>query len=607
MNTNKSTPPAVQPTCSSSVKDDEFKNLSGDVGTKQHGDYCKNKDKSLDTQSLKDTTEKDSCVCCNVAKIDESKELELNAFHLLETHLREKLEEFKLSNCKSCCIPPKEEEKLFSAILQRVKQIITDSTSVIACKCAPKIPAEGSWHRAYMLLQEYLKIKIKRVQCLCLSTEDDKQAVLPNVMEKVCTLIDNDFQRLKAICKCRIKTDGLDQSPNTECPEKDNCRTLEDQIDTAADLQNTEKINKEVSNRSLILTQNISSQSPNIEMETKSCDIIEMFNENNGPHKTNTCCGVTKFNNCFCVESSRVGKSYVEFGTQEVLVNQCINVLQEVKEVSLPTDLKTVQYSDQEKRHVISNNELHSVLSPELDKKPDVRKSTPYIGYTVDCSCNGVLGTCTCTKSIISGKNDNINSIWNTLTSNKLRYSDISYIMDAVPYKGLNEVNDLKNTHHPIIPQPITKLTCDTKVSAQDCEGVILKDSKMKLNKTFLSTTTSGTDVSFGQDLNSEEPIDWCDCSSSMKQKTQKINNISDNTGVDSLYYPLRNVMNQDKNESLVKSDPVGSLSSNCDCNMVPMCHVKMLVENIENKLMHSKCTCDSLCSKICPVHSKKL
>lgn len=582
------------PACVCDVKIDEVKDLLNNVVTKQHGDFCKNQDKSLDTQSFNNVIDNESCVCCNKAKKDESKDLELNAFHLLEEHLRDKLEEFKSANCKSSCIPPEEEEKIFSTILQRVKKIITESTIDTACRCASEEPAEGSWHRAYMLLQEYLKIKIKRVQCLCLPTEDAKETVLPNVMEKVYNLIDTDFQRLKQICKCQNNSKAHDPNLNIEIPEKDSCHAHEIDTNTSTDFQNIEKMSKEVSNRSLVVTENISSQiSPNIEMETKSCDIMEISYLNTETGTTNKCCRITKLNHdkCYCLNSTRITKSNVELVGTEVFVSQCINV-QEGVEVSFP---KKIQDSDPQQK---SNTVLDSIL----EDKPDNRKSTPYIGYTVDCSCDSVLGPCICTKSMISGKNDNINSIWNTLTSNKLRYNDISYIMDAVPNKESTEANDLTKTYNATSPQAVDKVTCDTKVSAQYCEELILKDSKKKLNKTFVSTTESGNDVRYARGSNSGGPMEWHECSST-KQNTQKHNDISHNICDDSFYSPER--MLRGTNEGLIKSDQIESLSSNCECNMVPMCHVKMLVENIENKLIHSKCTCDSMSSKICPVHSK--
>ncbi|KAF9419223.1 hypothetical protein HW555_004150 [Spodoptera exigua] len=106
-------------------KFEEFKGLLADF-LNHKAPEARYKDEALDSQSFKSIAKNmESCVCCNnIYNLDDSKDLEVNAFHLLEDHLKGKLEEFKSFTCKSSCIPPEEEQKLFSAILQRVKQDI---------------------------------------------------------------------------------------------------------------------------------------------------------------------------------------------------------------------------------------------------------------------------------------------------------------------------------------------------------------------------------------------------------------------------------------------------------------------------------------------------
>lgn len=591
------------PACDCSLKHDEVKNTPKAIGIKHHGDFNKNEDKSMDTHSLKVLPESECCVCC-VDKLDDSKDLEVNAFHLLEKHLREKMEEFKAVNCKSTCIRPEEEERLFSTILNKVKQIITENTGDITCKCNPIESVEGSWHRAYILLEEYLKIKIKKVSCLCLSTEKTNSNVLPDILEKVCTLIDDDFKRLKKMCKCKNADSNIVYV--TEFPEKDSSdftynNNNKQENYTLTELKEVDETSKQISNNSILQTQDTSSQmSPTRDMDTKSCDAIEIKTQNEHTSNifANKCCKITEtsYDHNFRKHSTKITKSFNKlFGSNDLTINQCANI-QDNREIVTPVvNIGT----EQGRGHDFDATEKHKniMLSGSND---GINGNTPYIGYTIDCSCDEALGACSCTKSLIKGKGDNINSIWNTLTSNKLRHNDISYIMDGIANKKLTEkeknLDELKITDN---TQPVMKSTCDLKTGALYWDEIVLKDSNDRLNKQFKSNTTSGEDIMFTPD----------DCSNSTKHKTLIMADFSDNTCEDSLYYPVGNIIYRGKSTGLIKSDPIHlptSFSSDCDCNMVPMCHVKMLVENIENKLIHSKCTCDSLCSKVCPVHSKK-
>ncbi|CAB3237242.1 unnamed protein product [Arctia plantaginis] len=237
-------------------------------------------DIALDSQSLScqvDTLS--SCVCCNKKQVDCTKDLEVNTFDLLEAHLKEKIKEFKISSCQSSCISAEEEEKIFHTILKRVKQVISDCANELRYNESGGLldTSKGSWQRAYGLLQEYLKMKIKRAQCLPLINED-KDVILSDILEKVCGLIESDFEKLKDMCKCeknnkpltkitKIKSlsDSYKEMPQKVVPLKENDMKI---------INNTNKtLSKQSSIKPTVLTKKLSSQVRfNVEMENKSCD-----------------------------------------------------------------------------------------------------------------------------------------------------------------------------------------------------------------------------------------------------------------------------------------------------------------------------------------------
>ncbi|XP_039745503.1 multidrug resistance-associated protein 4-like [Pararge aegeria] len=166
---------------------------------------------NINTSKLRNEND-DVCVCCkNNASLETSKDLELNAFNLLEEHIKKKLGECLQSSSKSSCITSEEENELFNTILMKVKEVISESTKGLICKHCEESTNQGSWSRAYGMLQEYLKVKIKRVQCSCVSSEGHVESILPSILKKVSDLIENDFQRLKKKCK-----NAIDDKKNTE-------------------------------------------------------------------------------------------------------------------------------------------------------------------------------------------------------------------------------------------------------------------------------------------------------------------------------------------------------------------------------------------------------
>ncbi|CAG5018103.1 unnamed protein product [Parnassius apollo] len=136
-------------------------------------------------------------------------------------------------------------------------------------------------------------------------------------------------------------------------------------------------------------------------------------------------------------------------------------------------------------------------------------------------------------------------------------------------------------------------------------ENVELKSSKQCLHNVIHDTTNTSHIYSNNEPVNLSYD-EWDDCESSPCCQT---NNEYINTHDQLCSYfnsPVDKVANHLKDKILLDSDEVmayGIKSQNCNCEMVPICHVKMLVGNIESKLVNSMCTCDSMDPKVCPVH----
>ncbi|XP_041974011.1 uncharacterized protein LOC121729537 [Aricia agestis] len=134
-----------------------------------------------------------SCVCCNDFNSN-ADEIEINALNLLKEHIKDKIRDLKPSLKHSISVD--EEKIIYKNILKEIKNIVTDDTFEVLCKCSFK-NHEGSRQRAYNLLKEYLKIKIKKVQCSCTKEYDHSEKLLPTILDKITELIENDFERLK--------------------------------------------------------------------------------------------------------------------------------------------------------------------------------------------------------------------------------------------------------------------------------------------------------------------------------------------------------------------------------------------------------------------------
>lgn len=667
------------PNCQCKVNFDEFKNYIDVVFQNQQT----NEDKGLDVQSFKDMKhQEESCICCNKQNVDESEDLEENTFHLLEEHLKKKLEDFKETSCNSTCIPPEEEEKLFTAILKRVRQVITDSTNKITCKCGNEEENSkgGSWNRAYGLLQEYLKTKIQRVQCSCIVTEDNtNDNILPEVLGKVCNLIEHDFQRLKDVCGCK-KSELQDKQVyfKEELPERDNDFNVKK---SGIDVNNYTCQNPQTS---AIIRENNSSQVPAfLGMKTKSCNPLETYaknvqtlenaQENLKPSDTTPDCNCSEkkvdaellgtielkksaesFNNsgsrikpaqfsnlpyiayaseCICrdIECTNNSVPVVDINNtlieNDVLKKPISGINNSVKVTSISSN-KPIRNKLEENKVGHEHNEKDKQIKIEkkidaeflddnetktTDSKSENFPKQPYIGYTIDCSCDTALGACVCMKSGFQADNELMDSIMKKSMPNDTYYEKVSYIMKSNPVVNANYHNDLFSDmngdlylhnilKHKTLYEDDSKHDCETEVSF-DREDITLKSSREYFEMAHTTTNTIDDNISVDTDYsNSEAPLDWCECCSQMPPREMNSDQLKH-----SLYFPVplgndkQNKLKKDNGKSVSKTIP-----TYCDCDLVPICHVKMLVENIENKLVSAKCTCDSMIPKVCPIHSTR-
>lgn len=609
------------PTCQCNVDFDAFKNFFDN--SLQFGDHKINIDENIDTQSLskENDSEQDPCVCCKTKNDKkELNDLEANTFQLLEQHLKEKLHEFKL-HCQSSCISPEEENALFSTIAHKVKQIVSQNTSKIGCKCSDESKSEGSWNRAFSLLQEYLKAKIKRVQCLCKKEND--QNILPDMTVQIRDLINNDFEQLKNNCKCKVQE--VEQNSNNQSqfidqfPEKDTVSKRNVGFTYSPEIQ--------IYN---IPKQSISSQVTNVlKMDSKSCEALKNDIHDNtrtvGTRKSATAAYAmcTESKCCQCreltsFENNQLSQSKEMFHSPDT-TNVGENNIKSVtvnKEESGSTghnvkELELNKYIVDEKNeallHDLTNHDGHTEVT------------LPYIGYTVDCSCAYNMGHCVCSKSIFQGNNNEISDFWKSLENNNLNKANVSYILDTAYEKKHSQTNFIEVAEDSYVrnmPKTNCTPTCKSSASAdQHClptcnatvnssmhdDGIVLIDSNDKCHSPNKNNTTNTAEddlASFGTDYTTDDLTEWYECGSQhADERTSK-----------SVHFPTGHHLKRTKSDSSPtnNTEKLFKKFSDCACNMVPICHVKMLMENIENKLVNSECTCDSLCSKVCPVHGKR-
>ncbi|XP_047523313.1 uncharacterized protein LOC125061763 isoform X1 [Pieris napi] len=473
---------------------------------------------------------KESCICCN--DTEQQEDLECNTFNLLEDYLRDRLNQFKTS-CKSSCIQPKDEEKLYSTVLNKVKDFISINTDKVSCKCLKACEGDDRWTRVYGLLQEYLNMKIQRVQCTCPQREEP--SALPNVLDEVTNLINNDFKKLKDLCVCERKR------PDDEPATKASVRFSEKET-----VQTPDK-------------KEMSSFTTNVDVLNTSCSPIPSIDNRvnvETVEKVTSC----KLNNLY-VTDCKCRNAFTEPCFLGVAVNE---------ETEIPSLSNVDMKSSTTSKGVYSNIELKQ----------------PYIGYTLNCSCDNYLG-CVCTKSLVQTNDNKINLLWNSFS--KVYPEKLSYIMRAVPL--------IKSEHNSFGKEFLSYTTQDLKddeyfdITESECQTQTSIGGEIALKKSADVIDKSNNDTN--TEVKGNE-------SSSSHQSFVTVPNDEDiltnkNTLYNSLFLPVDNL-------GSIKSDS-SSKSNGCECNMVPICHIKLLVENIEYNLKNSNCICDAMSSQVCPIH----
>ncbi|KAL4709163.1 hypothetical protein ACJJTC_008091 [Scirpophaga incertulas] len=565
------------------------------IESKHQGDFFHKETVNYNSQQ--------SCVCCDGTNSEEIVDLEHNAFNLLQTHLRERLDNLKtLSQIDS--LTSQEEETLFSTILERVKQIIKQNTSDLSCRCI-KTPQNGSWQRAYVLLQEYLRMKMKKIQCFCASSDRNK-TVLPDIMGKICNSIESDFDRLKNICQNLPNNQNI----KSDLPERD-----------GHFFYNHTKNHNDTREENIEFSEHIVSQMPfsKFDKSTKSCDVLKAgsrkISMNSGINDKNhdevfTCTSINDMieNKCIGTKVKSLNKS-LNLNCKE---NTCFQVLDKDsgnknhvpylgctinctcdENTNSTTCPKFIALKNGENINNIWKNITQKAISNNLSymMQTVIPRNNHVAGYTIDCSCDGPPESCICAKSSILKNRDNIYSMWKEITNKKLQNNNLSYIMENVSHKKYID-NDTKKCMRKT-NAVADKCVSDANTCIHEEDNIILKDSIDKIGKTFESSGTSFTE----NEVKGKKPLNRC---------YKSVANLSNNYDQDNSLNNVINMNPQGDNVHL-KSNLIplgGPLSSSCECNMVPLCHVKMLVNNIENKLLCSKCTCDSMCPKVCPLHS---
>lgn len=679
--------------CECSIKLNDFKKFTD----KNLATFAVNKDAAIDVQSSKCFKNRDeSCVCCNKHNDDNCRDLEDNAFHLLEQYLKKKLSEFKAMSCSPLCIPPEEEEKIFSIIVQKVKCLISESTNQMVCKCSLiEGKSQGSWTRAYGLLQEYLKIKIKKFQCSCLLAEDNKDYILPEVLEKISNLIEYDFQRLKKLCCCTnspnslIKTNIISTAENGEMKvsPKDlnallsskqnysNFAKIDDQIAVNANLFSPINYLQQCMMPQLSITLTAEEKlcntniSKSLHEDFSTCSLHKHKNRNSNSSVTNN--ELSKSSKLFYsqVTDKKINDAVFPHGQYKsqktefnalngneydsnVKINSETIISKEGNDVKEKTssdrfteeryniseNQKAVRSADNYKEtinHPTNDNTKHKynlrlkkkTLSSTcnsncdqrstvlLEKKSFIENDTDSkpisLDETIDCICDDSLGAHVCPENIINTDPvviDNIftKSVPDTTFSKNLSYTFRNQLLQNIDPKATSE-DVSKEVIMPGILKicgasnnfPVSEATCCKKV-----RKLVLKQSPMSNVVKSHAETNTFEDIASVDTYCSvtEDALEWCECNSQIVSNKQ----IDTDQLKRSIFFPSPVENNKNLNDDIINCGlTISRLPKHvCDCEKVPLCHVKLLVENIESKLANANCTCDSLIPKVCPVHS---
>ncbi|XP_063372521.1 uncharacterized protein LOC134660674 [Cydia amplana] len=626
-----------------------------------------NEEKSVEVQNnSNDVLSPDEpCVCCPITKVDNTSDLEVNAFQLLEEHLKSKLDEFRSLACKSTCIPNADEKCILNDTIVKVKKLILESANKVTCKCSRNNQScNGSWNRAYSLLHEYLKTKIEHIECICSSVEyGQDENLVTRILSQISCLIENDLQRLKNMCSnCNDTT--LDTSSKREsyikhepqCSISD-LKNHNNSIITNAIEKNNMPITQVVESKFVSYTNGISlphNKSAQVllhhSVETKSCDAIKMYSKYCEVQTLDVMKKKVVIDNYVNSESYDVkpitNQQYDDTSTQKA--EKKSNLHPDMQNNGLTKDTTSFQKRDITVLPVVmspgnninengsmKNNLIDDQLLDEKKKIHVVNEDDKFdeqflanIGCTINCCCDRDLG-CVCTKSTVTSNTEwlRTNYIFKTFTQKQSVVESVSYILKSVPNKIPNNVNSIED-HSEDVHLTIKNQINDLNRRESNVEGnIYFGRDKQIVHVDYKAELVhkSKTRVC-DSEVNASEENHIC-----LKQSNQRFNIIHDsaNTLTDESSLQFKFVPPKSKHHDILKpnahelfkhvpmsfsnsdtalitdheSQRSASLSTDCDCAMVPICHVKMLVENIGSRLAKAECTCDSLKS-VCPIHS---
>ncbi|XP_047534615.1 uncharacterized protein LOC125069235 [Vanessa atalanta] len=551
---------------------------------------CNDKNKILINTPNIINDDQTKCVCCNK---DEYKDLELNAFNLLEEHLREKLVEFQRYSYKSGRITAEEEKVLFSNILTKVKEVVSENTNRLSCKCMGLNVNEESWKRAYSLLQEYLKVKMKRAQCSCITNDSSIENSLPVILDKVSNLIDNDFQRLRDKCKCiNEKSFGNVLLKNSK---EQMTESILQYNDTVVQFNTSKTSNQHANN-----LEDTSVQALSILVDNKSCEACEYNNlkKNNTAEKKVSC----EFQRGYIIDCKcRYTFSepcYLDFNAT-AKANQSITNNIKFK----CNKLQAMEISNNTPASISSNLVKEQLKLPKrkVTKIADPICTQQCSGNKSNCSCVRLVDICHCNKSTMETNYEKDDRISKSLQENPS--NNLFYIMHRIPAPISEHLYINKSIGSHCEQKDLTS-SCDVEtITADNEEEIILKYSKETCCVTDTSNNTSLSNVT----KHKKDSSNWYDCNARQiddNEYDETDYELNKNSLYDSLYLPT-DQNSQYKKYKDVKDSNVKDPGI-CNCKVVPICHVKMLVESIEQKLVQSKCICDSLSSRVCPIHAKE-
>ncbi|XP_050673513.1 uncharacterized protein LOC126971324 isoform X2 [Leptidea sinapis] len=575
---------------------------------------------STDTSSL----DKNECICC--CNKDEHRELEVNTYNLLEDYLKNHISKFRNSICKSSCITQKEEADIYSDIISKIKDLITQTTKHQMCDCDNENNTNGSWTRVYGLLQEYLKIKLKRIQCTCRSPLTNNKHIYPNILENVFHLIDNDIQKLKTLCNCsKLPTRDIETGQKSgdiiQTDEKNFAELPSPEV-----LPNTQKL------ISLYTSQMLPKKDKDLGKKAKdvTCNDKGIGSANNfkvnklisSPKIEDILNNLQEFSNCVVNKSCEANEGNLTGQKLEKVTSCHLNKVY-VTDCSCRCVL-TEPYlfqNNKNSRNIAATNEKHVSVSnavkkydPEIELNDNNKPVFPYIGCTINCSCDPSFG-CICTKAHVQVNDEKIKDIWNSITDYSNISDKLSYIMRNVSQKVKTELVEYTGTALDVYlsdenPTNSINLNSETQTNVHDDDYVLIfKGSDCTVekvsNKTSIKAHSSKINDQYIKPMTCSSFHSCCaniDCNDEATRNK--------NTLYSSLYLPIESnstptVVSQiiSNNASRISLKP----SVHCGCVNVPMCHVKMLVTDIEYNLKNLKCMCDTMSPNVCPIHSNKI